>query len=456
MNNRKIKILVIDDQDGMRRSLAILLKKEGFLIKEAVNGCSAIPHLKNEHFDIVITDLKMSLGTGLDVLYYVKEKHPLTDVIIMTGYGTVDSAVLAMKLNAFDYISKPFKPDEILHRVRKSINHIEDRTELTRLNGENEREKRFIPIIGNSQTIKELIALIEKIAKVDLPVLITGDTGTGKNLVAKAIHSLSSRAAKPLVSINCASVPEYLLESELFGHAKGAFTGAYLDRKGLFEEADDGSLLLDEIGSMPYTMQAKLLDFLQELIIRQVGSNKMKKVNVRIMSATNTDLEENIKDGTFRDDLFYRIKVTHIHIPPLREYIEDIPSLARHFLDLYKKEFNKSDLQLSSDAIDFMCQYDYPGNVRELKNIISSAAAISTGPYITTQDLSLSFTNRFFDFASESKVAKPGTFQESEKNLIMNSIKKHSQNLAKVCDELGIGRTTLWRKMKKYNIDSTI
>lgn len=454
MNHANTKILVIDDQDGMRRSLAILLKKEGFYIEEAENGESAISHLKNEHFDIVITDLKMSPGTGLDVLYYVKEKHPLTAVIIMTGYGTINSAVLAMKMDAFDYIAKPFKHEELLHRVKKALNHLENKKELSALKGNAKTQIKLPPIIGHSTSIKNLRSLIDKIAKVDLPVLITGETGTGKNIVAKTIHGLSLRMDKPLISINCAALPEYLLESELFGHAKGAFTGAIIDRKGLFEEAEGSSLFLDEIGSMPYTMQAKLLDFFQDYTVRQVGSNKSKKVNVRILAATNTDLEQAIKDGKFREDLYYRLKVAQIHVPPLREHPEDIPILAEHFLELFRQTFNKPDLQFSHDVIDFLSANVYPGNARELSNIISSIAAISSGSIITAQDFSLSFTNKLFDLPKAFKDdSLPGTLEEWEKNLIISSLKKHPQNLTKVSNELGIGRTTLWRKMKKYNIN---
>jgi DNA-binding NtrC family response regulator len=450
---KKTNIMVIDDQDGMRRSLAILLRRADFHVTEAENGEAAISHLHRTTFDVVITDLKMSPGTGMDVLYYIKEKHPLTEVIIMTGYGTIDSAVLAMKMKAYDYIAKPFKHEELIHRVRKAVNHLETKKEMAEMHSIGKRNGRFMYIKGTSQAIQDLTSLCDRIARVDLPVLITGETGTGKNLIAKTIHGLSSRSEKPLISVNCAAVPEYLLESELFGHAKGAFTGALMDRRGLFEEAEGGSLLLDEIGSMPITMQAKLLDVLQERMIRQVGSNKTKKVDVRIMAATNTDLERAVLDGNFREDLYYRIKVTHIHIPPLREHSEDIPILVRHFLDLCRQEFSRLDLTFTPEAISLLSSYDYPGNIRELSNIVSSAAAISRDATITSQDLALSFTNKLFEMSAGSdQESPPETLDEWEKDLIMKSIKKHDQNLSKVSAELGIGRTTLWRKMKKYNI----
>ena len=444
------KILVIDDQDGMRRSLVILLLKEGYSVEEAENGKRAIAHLDSGQFDLVITDLKMSPGTGLDVLYYVLERHPQTDVIIMTGYGTVDSAVLAMKLGAFDYVVKPFKNEEILHRVRKSLDHIEMKRTITALH---KTKDNGIPILGDSDATKALIAMIRKVAQVDLTVLIYGETGTGKNLVAKTVHNLSSRKGKSYVAINCSAVSEHLLESELFGHVKGAFTGAILDRKGLFEEANGGTLFLDEIGAMPYTMQAKLLDVLQDRTIRRVGENKHRDVDVRIIAATNRNLEQAVENGTFREDLYYRIKVTHVRIQPLRERPEDIPILAQNFLKKVRVAHTEPDIDLSPEALEFLLRYDFPGNVRELQNIITSAAAIASGPVITVPDLSLGFTNQLFDISTgASKETNPGTLEEWEKDVIVKSIERNDHNLGKVCSELGTNRTTLWRKMNRYGI----
>jgi two-component system response regulator AtoC len=443
-------ILVIDDQKGMRRSLAILLQKEGYSVEEAENGEQAITHLGSRQFDIVITDLKMSPGTGLDVLYYILERHPQTGVIIMTGYGSVDSAVLAMKLGAYDYIVKPFKNEEILHRVRKSLNHLEMKRETSDLD---KTKDTRISILGDSSATNALIAMVRKIAQVNLTVLIYGETGTGKNLIAKTVHNLSSRNGKSYVAINCSALPEHLLESELFGHTKGAFTGAILDRKGLFEEANGGTLFLDEIGAMPYTMQAKLLDVLQERTIRRVGENKHRNVDVRIIAATNQNLEKAVEDGSFREDLYYRIKVTQIHIRPLRERLEDVPVLARHFLEDARIANRKPDIDLSPEALEFLLNYDFPGNVRELQNIITGAAAVASGPVITVPDLSLGFTNQLFDVAVKtSSESNPGTLEEWEKNIIVKSIERNDHNLGKVCNELGTSRTTLWRKMNKYGI----
>lgn len=444
-------ILVVDDQEGMRKSLAILLRKEGYCVDEAESGENAIKVLEDKQFDLIVTDLKMSPITGIDVLRYVKEKSPQTEVIIMTAYGTVDSAVTAMKMGAFDYISKPFKNEELLHRIRKSIEHSKTMRELNEIR--KKPEKKF-PIIGKSKAITEIISLIEKIAKIDLPVLITGETGTGKNLVAKTIYINSLRADKPYISLNCATVPENLLESELFGHTKGAFTGAILDRKGLFEEADGGTFLLDEIGNISKTLQAKLLGFLQDKTIRRVGSNKDKNVDVRIIAATNKDLEQAIAEGEFREDLYYRLKVLHVHIPPLREYREDIPLLADHFLNICRDKFKKPEINFSPEVIDTLYRYHYPGNVRELYNIICQAVVISSGSVITKADLPAEITQKILEMAPLSNdLTRPKALEEWEKEIILESIKKHSHNLAMVCKELKIGRTTLWRKMKKYQIE---
>lgn len=450
-----MKILVIDDQIGMRKSLGILLRKEGFHTEEAENGKQAIACFEKGPFDLVIADMKMSPGTGLDVLYYVKQQHPHTDVIIMTGYGTIDSAVLAMKLGAFDYLLKPFKNEEILHRVRKSVNHLETVKELSLLHKTATAESRQMPVLGVSPVIKEIGAIMRKVSNLDIPLLITGETGTGKSLIARSVHSLSTRAHKPFISINCASVPENLLESELFGHEKGAFTGALLERKGLFEAAEGGTILLDEIGSMPFSMQAKLLDVLQDRAVRRLGSNKSKAINARVMAATNTDLISAIDNGTFRSDLYYRIKVAHIHVPPLREHAEDIPLLAGHFLEQAKKDMNIAELEFSPEAFTFLRHYAFPGNVRELANAISGVAAVASGNTILPQDLALTLTRSLFEIQppiSSEKETSPNSLDEWEKELIIESIKKHPGNLTKVCSELKIGRTTLWRKMKKYNI----
>jgi two-component system, NtrC family, response regulator AtoC len=450
-----MKILVIDDQIGIRKSLGILLRKEGFNTEEAENGKQAISYFEKGPYDLVITDMKMSPGTGLDVLYYVKERHPKTDVIIMTAYGTVDSAVLAMKMGAFDYIAKPFKNEEILHRVRKSMNHLETVNELSSLQKGVMSKNSKVPILGSSAAIKEIVAIMHKISNLDIPILITGETGTGKSLIAKTIHSLSSRADKPFISINCASVPENLLESELFGHEKGAFTGALLERKGLFEAAEGGSILLDEIGSMPISMQAKLLDVLQDRAVRRIGSNKSKSIDVRVIAATNVDLVNAISNGLFRSDLYYRIKVAHVHVPPLRDHAEDIPLLGNYFLESIGKDLNKPDLEFSPEAVDFLLRYTFPGNVRELANAISGVAAVAASNIISAQDLAITLTSSLFEIATpfpSEKDAHPNSLDEWEKELIGESIKKNTGNLMKVCSELRIGRTTLWRKMKKYNI----
>jgi len=447
----KARILVIDDQAGMRRSLAILLRKEEYYVVEAENGQHAITFLRDDRFDIVITDLKMSPGTGLDVLFFVRERLPLTEVIVMTGYGTVESAVIAMRMGAFDYISKPFKNEEILHRVLKTLNHIASRRTIERLEQVNLGGS---PLIGSSGVMETLRDLITRLARVDLPVLITGETGTGKNLVARTIHHSSPRASAPFVSVNCAGVPENLLESELFGHVKGAFTGAFLERKGLFQEAEGGTLLLDEVGSMPVTMQAKLLDCLQEQTVRPVGSNRQVRFNVRIITATNADLVSAISQGNFREDLYYRIRVSHVHIPPLREHREDVPHLVRHALEKLRQEYRRPGLDMAPEASALLQDYDFPGNVRELLNAVSSASAMALGDRIERDDIAMTLTSRIFDVNRRpADDASPSTLEQWEGELIRQSIEKHSRNLSAVCSELGIARTTLWRKMNKYGLN---
>lgn len=444
------KILIVDDQAGMRKSLSILLKKAGFYVEEAPNGEKSIELLSMDTFDLVIADLKMSPGTGFDLLLYIKERLPSIPVIIMTGYGTVESAVLAMRMGAFDYIAKPFNYEDIIHRVKKAVRYAENKRFIDSLL----LDKDVLPIVGRSKQIQDVISLIKRASQTDLPVLITGETGTGKTLAAKMIHALSKRNQKPFISVNCAAVPETLFESELFGHVRGAFTGAYLERKGLLEEANEGSILFDEIDSMPLSTQAKLLDVLQERQVRRIGSNKSIRIDIRTLSISKINLTNLIKERKFREDLYYRINVILINMPPLREHREDIPLLAKYFLESYKKEFNRPDLELSNDAINFLSLHDYPGNIRELQNIIYRAAAFCSSATIEKEDIALSFTSELFDVSTVQPITNNElkTLDEWERDILIKTIEKHSHNLTKVCKELGIGRTTLWRKMKKYGL----
>lgn len=449
-------VLVVDDEEGMRKSLSILFRKEGYDVCQADNGEDAVRCLEQSDFDLVITDLRMEGISGTDILAHIRSKGIQVPVIIMTGYGTIESAVTAMKMGAHDYITKPFEYEEILHRAEKAIRQAETARELDRmLQGNAEAEDNFAMITGRSLLIRDIKKQLKKISSADLPVLITGETGTGKNLFAKAIHLNSRRAAGPFIAVNCTSIPEHLLESELFGHTKGAFTGAIMERKGLFEFAGGGTILLDEIGSIPKAIQAKLLGVLQDRAIRKVGSNEEVAVDTRVVAATNADLPAAIRKGEFREDLYYRVNVLHIHVPPLRDRKEDIPELSENFLALCSAAQDKRDIVgFTAEAIDKLYRYDYPGNVRELFNSICHAVAVSESHLIDCGDMPASLLKASGCAPVEIDEASPLDMKEWERKLILRSIGRHPNNLAEVCRELKIGRTTLWRKMKQYKIDA--
>ena len=451
-------ILIVDDEEGMRKSLSILFQKEGYQVCPAGSGEDAIRSLARDKFDLVITDLRMDGISGTYLLEYIKDKRLQVPVVIMTAYGTIDSAVDAMRMGASDYIAKPFEYDEILHRAKRAMERAETAREMDKmLQDQKASQENFSMITGESSEIRNIKNQLKKISSIDLPVLITGETGTGKNLLAKAIHLNSSISAGPFISVNCTSIPEQLMESELFGHTKGAFTGAVMDRKGLFEAAQHGTILLDEIGAISKSLQAKLLGVLQDKVIRKVGSNEEISIATRVIAATNADLRTAIKKGEFREDLYYRINVLHIHIPPLREHKEDIPPLAEYFLSMCTANQNiKNFIGFAPGAMDKLYRYDYPGNVRELYNIICRAVAVSEPPLILCEDLLNEQSVKTDCATTESEETVPMDIKEWEKKIILQSIVRHPNNLADVCRELKIGRTTLWRKMRQYKIDLSL
>lgn len=451
-------ILIVDDEEGMRKSLSMLFQKEGYQVCQAGSGEDAIRSLARDKFDLIITDLRMDGISGTYLLEYIKEKRLQVPVVIMTAYGTIDSAVDAMRMGASDYIAKPFEYDEILHRAKRAMERVETAREMDKmLQAQKTSQENFSMITGESSAIRNIKNQLKKISSIDLPVLITGETGTGKNLLAKAIHLNSSMSAGPFISVNCTSIPEQLMESELFGHTKGAFTGAVMDRKGLFEAAQHGTILLDEIGAISKTLQAKLLGVLQDKVIRKVGSNEEISMATRVIAATNADLRTAIKKGEFREDLFYRINVLHVHIPPLREHKEDIPPLAEYFLSMCTANQNiKNLIGFAPGAMDKLYRYDYPGNVRELYNIICRAVAVSEPPLILCEDLLNEQSNKTDCATTESEETVHMDIKEWEKKIILQSIVRHPNNLAEVCRELKIGRTTLWRKMRQYKIDLSL
>ncbi|KQC08633.1 MAG: transcriptional regulator [Smithella sp. SDB] len=452
---QKLSILVVDDGQSQREMLRDFLRSEGHTVTEADNGEKALNTVLGGQFDLVLLDYKMPGMDGLEVLKEIKRLNPEIDVVIITAYGTIETAVEALKAGAIDYITKPVELDELIILV----NRIAERRQLIQENKllKEDLNKRGITadkIIYKSQQMAELINLAGRVAASKASVLIQGESGTGKELLARLIHQLSPRANKPIVIVNCVTLHENLLESELFGHEKGAFTGATSRRIGRFEEADGGTIFLDEIGELSPTIQVKLLRFLQEREFQRLGSNVNLQVDVRFISATNRDLEMQVAEGIFRDDLFYRLKVVTMSLPPLRKRKEDLPVLIDFFVDNFAKENRRNIKGFTTEARDLLLKYDYPGNVRELENIIERAIVIAREQYITTNDLP--FKSDFLLEASEKKSfsALKESLDELEKKLIIEAMEKTQDNQTKAAEILGISERMLRYKLKKYGLKS--
>ncbi|MGQ9694555.1 MAG: sigma-54-dependent transcriptional regulator [Thermodesulfobacteriota bacterium] len=450
-----MEILIVDDERVQCEMLAGFLRKQGHCPDIAENGRLALEKFKTGNFDLVLTDQRMPEIEGLQLLKEIKRVNPEAMVVMMTAYGSVSSAVAAMKEGAYDYLTKPIDLDELLilvQRVEKEINL----TRENRLLREQLREKFKVDfIVSNSRPMEEALNLVGLVAPSQATVLILGESGTGKELIARAIHYASPRAEKPFIKVNCAALPETLLESELFGHEKGAFTGAVARRIGRFEQADQGSIFLDEIGDLSLPLQMKLLRVLQEKEFERVGSNQTIKVDVRVIAATNRHLEEAIKKGTFREDLYYRLNVVTISLPPLRERKEDIPLLIEHFLKKYREQNKKEVVGLSKEAHALLMQYDYPGNVRELENIIERAVVLCRGEIITVNELPLNIREfNIEEFYKEGKEGRnlPHILEEIERHMILEALKKRGGIQTKAAADLGISERVLRYKMKKYGI----
>lgn len=383
-------ILVVDDEQSMREFLDIILAKEGYQVTTAAGGVEAIELLEKNSYDLLITDIRMKQVDGLQVLKRCKELHPQAAAIMISAYASTSTAVEAMKWGAYDYLPKPFKVAEMKAVIRDALTATQQREFKEK--GENEATdiSNYQGIVGKSSELRKIFDLIPRIAAATSNVLITGESGTGKELVAKAIHQMSPRHNKPFVTVNCGSVPETLMESELFGHKKGSFTGATATRGGLFEAAHEGTLFLDEIAELTPALQVKLLRAVQEKKFKMVGGTEEISVDARIVSATNRDLEQGVMEGRFREDLYYRLNVIHIHMPPLRERPEDIPLLAQHFLEKYSRQMNKDIKKISAFALDILKSYNFPGNVRELENIIERSVALETSNIVLPDSLTLS------------------------------------------------------------------
>lgn len=383
----KPRILVVDDEESIREFLEIMLKKEGYEVTCVEDGQKAKDILVKKSFDMVISDLQMPHVTGIELLKYVKESYPDLVFMLITAFGSTESAVEAMKMGAYDYLTKPFKIDEVRINIQNALRTKNLEVENKVLKKELTKEYSFQNLVGNSEPMHRIFDLIKRVSQTPTNILITGESGTGKEVIAKAIHYNGLLKEKPFVTINCGAIPEQLMESEMFGHKKGSFTGAVNDKVGLFEVADGGTLFLDEVGELPVTIQVKLLRAIQERVIRRVGATEDIKVDVRICAATNRDLEEMVKSGGFRQDLFYRLNVINIKAPSLRERSEDIPLLANHFLNKYNERLNKNISGISAEAMEMMKKYQYPGNVRELENIIERTVALEGGATILPESL---------------------------------------------------------------------
>jgi two-component system response regulator AtoC len=436
--------------------LSVILKKEWYDVETASNGEEGLQKIISSPFDQILCDIRMPQMDGLEFLGEVQKIGVDATIIMMSAYGTVDIAIEAMKLGAYDYISKPFKPDEIILTLRKAEEREQLRKENKLLRKEVEKEYSFENIVSKNEKMQEIFEVIRKVASYKSTILITGDSGTGKELIARALHYHSDRSKNPFIPVNCGAIPENLLESELFGHAKGAFTDAIRTKKGLFEEADGGTLFLDEIGELPAQLQVKLLRVLQEGEIRRIGESKPIKIDVRIVSATVKDLIKEVNEGRFRDDLFYRLNVLPIHIPPLRERKEDIPLLINHFIKKYSQSMNKNVVGIDPKALETMMNYKWYGNVRELENTIERAIVLSDGENIELENL----PPEIREFQEEVKLGplvegeysiKKGS-KMLETNLIKKALKKTKGNHTHAARLLEISHRALLYKIKEYGI----
>src|SRR5512139_1550919 len=450
----KVRILIAEDEKNQRDLLEGFLIKEGFSVEAVANGRESLQKLKGNFFDMALIDYKMPELDGAQTLKEIRRLYPDLPVIMMTAYGTVETAVAAMKEGALDYLTKPIDLDELLLMLQRII----ERSNLIRENRELkvklQERYTFANIVYGSPNMEEVMGLVARVAPSQATILVIGESGTGKELIANAIHYASLRSTKPLIKVSCSAIPETLLESELFGHEKGAFTGAAQRRIGRFEEADTGTIFLDEIGDLSPGIQVKLLRILQEKEFQRVGSNLTLRTDVRVITATHRNLEEAVKKDLFREDLYYRLNVISIHLPPLRERREDIPPLIDHFLKKFSKENQKSILDISKEARALLLRYPYPGNVRELENIIERAVVLCRRDIITTQDLPFHLQEGKPEPGEVVKKEKglPESLEEIEKDLILKALHQHQWVQTKAAESLRISERVLRYKIKKYKI----
>jgi two-component system NtrC family response regulator len=451
-------IIVVDDEINYLTVMETLLGEAGYEVLTAPSAIEALKIAGAADLDLVLTDMKMPKMTGIELLDQLHRLYPDLPVIIMTAFGTVEKAVSAMKKGAFDYILKPFKNEEILVTIAKALEHRHLILANRLLNQELDKKYGFPNIVGESRVMEEILALVKRVAQSRATVLITGESGTGKELIARAIHQCSNRAAKSFISVNCAALTETLLESELFGHERGAFTHAVAMRKGRFELADTGTLFMDEVAEMSQGLQVKLLRVLQEMEFERVGGTRTIKVDVRVVAASNRDLKEEVEAGRFREDLFYRLNVVHLHLPPLRQRREDIPLLAAHFIKKYVQENLRDKTRITPEALKVLIQYAWPGNVRELENVMERAVILCSNNIISPQDLPAELAptpaesrldvDRFIPL----NTPLPEALDAIEEQMIRRALEKSGQVQVRAAELLGITKSLLQYKLKKYHL----
>jgi DNA-binding NtrC family response regulator len=450
-------VLVVEDDLAMCELLREALADEGYDVHIATGGRAGVDRIKQGGIDLVVSDVKMPDLDGLDMLREIKAVEPSPHVITVTAFGSIDTAIRAVKLGAFDYITKPFEIDQLLLSVDKALSERALRSEVARLRDEVERSYGFDNIVGRSPSMQEIFGMIRRLAGSSASVLVTGDSGTGKELVARSLHFTSPRKNRPFVPINCAAIPDALLESELFGYKRGAFTDARGDRAGIFVEADGGTIFLDEIAELSPALQAKLLRVLQDREIRPLGGSRSEKIDVRVIAATNRDLDRRLKDGSFREDLYYRLNVIHIHLPALRERAEDILPLSEHFLAVAMAHAGKRVARFDEAVKKTFVGYGWPGNVRELENVVERAVALAEGETIRVDDLPAALRERRSPDTGDalgSALSRGLTLDELEREYIGRVVRAEGGNKTRAAQRLGLDRKTLYRKLEEYAAES--
>jgi len=451
-------ILVVDDEANYLTVMEALLGEAGYEVLTAPGGQEALKIAGTTDLDLVLTDMKMPRMNGIELLGELKRLYPDLPVIMMTAFGTVEKAVAAMKIGAYDYILKPFKNEELLVTIAKALEHRRLVLQNRLLQQDLGNKYGFPNIVGESKVMREILALVKRVAASRATVLVSGESGTGKELIARAIHLQSPRAAKPFISVNCAALTETLLESELFGHERGAFTHAVAMRKGRFELADGGTLFMDEVAEMSPALQVKLLRVLQEMEFERVGGNKTIKIDVRVVAATNRDLKTEVEEGRFREDLYYRLNVVHLHLPPLRERQEDIPLLAAHFIAKYARENARGEVHLTPEALNVLLRYPWPGNVREVENVMERAVILCAGNRITPQDLPAELSRELpeakldIDRFIPLTTPLPEALEKIEEQMIRRALEQSGQVQVRAAELLGITKSLLQYKLKKYHL----